>query len=77
MIVTNEKRKKIDELYAQLQDLKEGKKVLENAMHRCFYNKDQYHNLFAKLEKQIQKINVVKKELAKEKLNYEKSRKNI
>ena len=77
MIFINEHARKIDELYRKLQELRQGKRILESAMHNCFYNKTVYNRLFDKLDIQNQKIKEVKKELAKEKRDYEKSRKDI
>ena len=76
MVFMSEKDKKLNELYSKLNDLKEGKRILENAMHHNFYNKEIYNSLFLKLNKINQKIKEVKAELVKEK-NCEKSRKNI
>jgi len=76
MIFMTEKDQKLNELYSKLNDLKEGKRILENAMHHNFYNKEIYNSLFLKLNKINQKIKEVKAELVKEK-NCEKSRKNI
>ena len=73
MIFLDEHKIKINELYNQLEDLKEGKKVLERAMHHSFYNREIYDRLFLKLDKLNEKIRVTKEELAKEK-EYEKSR---
>lgn len=77
MVFLNKENEKINTLYSELQDLYKGKKVLEGAMTRSFYNKDSYTQLFIKLKKQCEKIKEKKRELAKEKLKYEKSRKNI
>ena len=74
MIFEDEKQRKINDLYTRLQDLKEGKKILESAMHKNFYNRPIYDQLFHKLDKIIVQINQTKKELAKEKDEYEKSR---
>lgn len=74
MIFLNEHKKKINELYNQLQDLKEGRKVLERAMHHNFYNKTIYNKLFEKLTLQNEKIKQIQKEITKEKEDYEKSR---
>ena len=67
MILLSEKQKKINELYKQLEDLKEGKKILERAMHYNFYNREIYDKLFLKLNKLNDKIRATKEELAKEK----------
>ena len=77
MMFLNEEERKIKELYTKLSDLKEGKRILENAMHRAFYNKPVYQKLFDKLNKINQQIKITKKELQKEKDAYEKSRKDI
>ena len=77
MVFSNEHIKKLNKLYKQLNDLKEGKKVLERAMHNCFYHKDQYNNLFLKLNDLNKKIKEVKQEIIKEKKDYEKSRKSV
>lgn len=77
MIFLNEHEKKIKELYAKLSDLKQGKKVLENAMHRAFYNKPVHQRLFEKLNKLNETIKQTKEELEREKREYEKSRKNL
>lgn len=69
MIFMSEKQKKINDLYTQLRDLKEGKKVLENAMHNNYYNKDVYSGLYEKLKKLMMKINYVKAEIELERKN--------
>lgn len=77
MIFLNEHEKRIKELYSKLSDLKQGKKVLENAMHRAFYNKPVHQRLFEKLNKLNETIKQTKEELEREKREYEKSRKNL
>ena len=74
MVYLSEKQKRINELYLKLNDLKEGKKVLERAMHNCFYHKDHYNNLFLKLNNLNDKIKETQKEIIKEKKRDEKSR---
>lgn len=77
MMFLNEQEKKIKELYRKLSDLREGKRVLENAMHRAFYNKPVHQRLFEKLNKLNEIIRQTKEELKREKDAYEKSRKDI
>lgn len=74
MILKSEQQKKIDKLYEELNNLRKGKKILENTMHKNFYNKTYYNHLFTKLDKINLKIKLTKKELAKEKREYEKSK---
>lgn len=74
MIFLNEHKTKINQLYDELENLKEGKKILERAMHNNFYNRTNYDRLFQKLNKLNEKIKLTKEELAKEKREYEKSR---
>ena len=73
MIFVSEKQKKIDSLYTKLQDLKEGKRIVERAMHYSYYNRETYSNLFNKLNKILAQIEETKKEINKEK---EESRTN-
>ena len=73
----NEQERKIKDLYTKLSNLKEGKRILENAMHRAFYNKPVYQKLFDKLNKINSQIKQTKKELEEEKKAYAESRKNI
>lgn len=77
MVFLDKEKEKINTLYSELQDLYKGKKILEGAMARNFYNRDSYSQLFIKLKKQCLKIQEKKKELRREKMAYEKSRKNI
>lgn len=77
MVFLDKEKEKINTLYSELQDLYKGKKILEGAMARNFYNRDSYSQLFIKLKKQCLKIQEKKKELKKEKEAYEKSRKSI
>lgn len=77
MIFLNEHEKRIKELYTKLSDLKQGKKILENAMNKCFYNRPLHQKLFEKLKKINENIKQTREELEKEKHEYEKSRKNI
>ena len=74
MIFLNEHEKRIKELYTKLSDLKQGKKILENAMNKCFYNRPLHQKLFEKLKKINDQIKTTKEELQKEKDAYEKSR---
>ena len=74
MIFLDEHKKKINQLYKELGDLKEGKRVLERAMHHSFYNRTNYDRLFLKLNKLNEKIKATKEAITKEKENYEKSR---
>ena len=68
MIFVSEEQKKINDLYSRLQDLKEGKKILERAMHNNFYNRTIYDQLFHKLDKVNAQIKVIKIELMKYKI---------
>ena len=77
MMFLSEDEKRIKELYKKLSDLKEGKRVLENAMHKCFYNRTFHQSLFEKLEKINSSITETREKLEKEKKAYEKSRKNL
>lgn len=77
MIFLNEHQKKLNELYDQLSDLKEGKKIIENTMHSNFYNRGAYQHLFDKLLVINEKIKQTKIEIQKERKLDEKSRKNI
>ena len=74
MIFQNEKQKKINDLYKQLYDLKLGKKVLKNAIDNNFYNRVNRDKLFIKMDRMNFKIKMVKKQIAKEKREYEKSK---
>lgn len=75
MMFLSEEEKRIKELYKKLSDLKEGKRVLENAMHKCFYNRTLHQKLFEKLKKINASIVETREKLEKEKAAYEKSRK--
>lgn len=77
MMFVTEEQKKLNELYSKLQNLLEGKKFLEKAMHNNYYNKTIYSNLYEKFHQINTKIKIIKREIAREKLKYEKSRKNI
>ena len=77
MIFLTKENEKINQLYSELQDLQQGKRILENAMHRSFYNRELYDKLFRKLNKQLEKIREKKEELRKEKEAYEKSRESV
>lgn len=77
MTFISEEQKRLNALYDKLKDLNEGKKILERAMHHSYFNKSIYNNLFDKLNKINVQIKSVKREIAKEKLKNEKSRKNI
>ena len=69
MMFMSEKQKKINDLYSKLKDLKEGKRVLENAMHHNYYNRKIYSGLYNKLKKLNLQIEEVKLEIAREKKN--------
>ena len=77
MVFLTKENAKINQLYSELQDLYKGKKILENAMHKSFYNREIYNQLFLKLNKLNAKIKEKKIELKKEKETYEKSRKSV
>lgn len=77
MIFISEEQKNLNALYSKLQDLQEGKRIIEKAMHNNYYNRTVYSNLYEKLNKIKFKIKIVKRQIAKEKLKYEKSRKDI
>lgn len=77
MIYLNEEQKKLENLYSKLQNLKEGKKLIERAMHYNYYNREMYSSLFIKLNKVTTQIAQIKKEINEEKKKYEKSGKNI
>ena len=77
MIFLNEHKTKINALYKELEDLKEGKRILEKAMNNNFYNRTIYDRLFIKLNKVNDKIKATKEELEKEKKEDEKSRQSI
>ena len=69
MMFMSEKQKKINDLYSKLKDLQEGKRVLENAMHHNYYNREIYSGLYNKLKKLNLQIEEVKLEIAREKKN--------
>ena len=77
MIYVKEEQERINKLCKKLYDLLEGKKCIENAMHKNFYNRTVHDNLFKKLDKINAEIKETKKELLLEKKNREKSRKKI
>lgn len=69
MFGMNEHDKKLNEIYTRLNDLKEGKRLIENLMHKNFYNRVEYARLFEKVKKINAKIKETKEELEKEKKN--------
>lgn len=77
MFFLNEQQKKINDLYTQLQNQKEAKRILEGAMHSSFYDRENYHKLYVKLKKLREQIKATKEELDKERKSYEKSRKSV
>ena len=74
MIFSDERQKRINELYEQLFDLYEGKRVLGNAIHNNFYNRTNRDRLYIKMDRLNFKIKMLKKQIAKEKREYEKSK---
>lgn len=77
MIFISEEQKNLNALYSKLRDLNDGKKIIEKAMHYNYYNRTIYDGLFHKLNNVNSQIKSTRREIAKEKLKYEKSRKNI
>lgn len=67
MVFLTEKDKRINKLYSELKDLQEGRKVLESAMHKNFYNRELYNQLYLKLNELKDKIEKKKMELNEEK----------
>lgn len=64
-----EHNKKLNDLYTQLEDLKEARRVIQNAIHNNFYNRTVADGLYNKLQIVNERIKKLRLEIKEEKKN--------